>query len=99
MGILKKLVNFDPTSGSSAAEVLGAPGYVSALTVKGDGTNLATIKLVNATGSGSTTPVVYTLIAKESASVTFSPPIRLSTGIVVSVSGTGCNFAIAYKAE
>ena len=97
MSIAKKTMMFDATSGSSAANVVSAAGYVSALTVTGDGTNLATITLVNNTSG--TTPVVYTLIAKESASVAFNPPIRLDTGVRVTVNGTGCNYAIAYKAE
>ena len=88
---------FDAATGSSAANVVAAAGYVSSLTVKGDGTNLATIILHNATsGTGS---AVYTLTAKETASVSFNPPIRLDTGVRVTVNGTGCNYAIAYKAE
>lgn len=97
MGIAKKTMSFDAATGTAAATVVSGAGYVSALTATGDGTNLATVTLHNATsGSGSD---VYILSTTESASVTFTPPIRLDTGVRVTVGGTGCNYAIAYKAE
>ena len=99
MSILTKTMSFDGYMKTSNHTVVSGAGYVSALTVTGDGTNLATIHLYNATSGTATEAQVYTLVAKESNSITFNPPIRLDTGVRVVGSGTNWSFAIAYKAE
>ena len=84
---------------TSTATVLAVPGLVSAIGLRASG-GAATMDLVDAATAVST-PVVWGIGALNSGgsqAVTFSPPIRLGTGIRVVLS-VNAQAYVAYRAE
>lgn len=85
---------------TATATVLAAPGFVSFVTIQGNGVNAdAKVLLVNASTAVST-PVITTIgPGKGYGHKTFTPPIYMDTGIRLVISGTGGTVSLAYLAE
>ena len=82
-----------------SALISGRPGYVYGISVTTDGSNACTIDLYdNMAGSGTKVVPTWTVPATPvSQAYSFNPPIKLSTGLYVSVTTSGTISYVVYQ--
>lgn len=84
-------------SSSTTGEAVAGGGAFFGILIKTDGTNNATISVNNGNGGKELIPNSTVIPGTTRlAAITFDPPLKYTTGVYVTISGTGASYQVLY---